>query len=103
MSAVPSAAKPCEPASGSLESLIAHERDLYTRNNPNSLALYRKAKTSLPGGNTRTVLHYSPFPITVRRAQGAPSWTLMGINIKTFWVNTPQVYTDIVTPKSPKP
>ncbi len=71
MSAVPSAAKPCEPASGSLESLIAHERDLYTRNNPNSLALYRKAKTSLPGGNTRTVLHYSPFPITVRRAQGA--------------------------------
>jgi len=71
MSAVPSAAKPCEPASGSLESLIAHERDLYTRNNPNSLALYRKAKTALPGGNTRTVLHYSPFPITVRRAQGA--------------------------------
>ena len=70
MSAVPSAAKPCEPASGSLESLIAHERDLYTRNNPNSLALYRKAKSSLPGGNTRTVLHYSPFPITVRRAQG---------------------------------
>ena len=71
MSAVPSAAKPCEPASGSLESLIAHERDLYTRNNPNSLALYRKAKTALPGGNTRTVLHYSPFPITVKRAQGA--------------------------------
>ena len=71
MSAVPSAAKPCEPASGSLESLIAHERDLYTRNNPNSLALYRKAQAALPGGNTRTVLHYSPFPITVKRAQGA--------------------------------
>ena len=71
MSAVPSAAKPHEPASGSLESLIAHERDLYTRNNPNSLALHRKANTALPGGNTRTVLHYSPFPITVRRAQGA--------------------------------
>ena len=71
MSAVPSAAKPRKPASGSLENLIADERDLYTRNNPNSLALYRKAKTALPGGNTRTVLHYSPFPITVRRAQGA--------------------------------
>ena len=71
MSAVPSAAKPHELASGSLKSLIANERDLYTRNNPNSLALYRKAKTALPGGNTRTVLHYSPFPITVKRAQGA--------------------------------
>ena len=71
MSAVPSAAKPHELASGSLKSLIANERDLYTGNNPNSLALYRKAKTALPGGNPRTVLHYSPFPITVKRAQGA--------------------------------
>ena len=71
MSAAPPAAKPREPASGSLESLIADERDRYAQNNPNSLALHRQAKYALPGGNTRTVLHYAPFPITVKRAAGA--------------------------------
>ena len=71
MSAAPQAAKPREPTSGSLESLIADERDLYAQNNPNSLALHRQAKSALPGGNTRTVLHYAPFPLTVSRAAGA--------------------------------
>ena len=71
MSSVPAITETIESDSTMLSALLKSERDLYTENNPNSLALHRKAKTALPGGNTRTVLHYSPFPITVKRAQGA--------------------------------
>ena len=71
MSVLLPAVKPRDLASGSLESLITRERDLYAKNNPNSLALHRQAKSALPGGNARTVLHYAPFPLTVSRAAGA--------------------------------
>ena len=71
MSSVPAIKETIESDSTMLSAFLKSERDLYTENNPNSLALHRKAKAALPGGNTRTVLHYSPFPITVKRAQGA--------------------------------
>ena len=57
--------------SQSLADLLAHERELYTKRNPQSFALFQKAKNALPGGNTRTVLHYSPFPVVLKQAQGA--------------------------------
>jgi Glutamate-1-semialdehyde aminotransferase len=58
-------------ASPSLADLLTHERELYTKHNPQSLALFQKAKNALPGGNTRTVLHYSPFPVVLKKAQDA--------------------------------
>jgi glutamate-1-semialdehyde 2,1-aminomutase len=39
--------------------------------NPESERRYRKAAEAMPGGNTRTVLYYSPFPATFRRGEGA--------------------------------
>ena len=35
--------------------------------NPNSFEQWQKAKEVMPGGNTRTVLHYEPFPLAVDR------------------------------------
>lgn len=38
--------------------------------NLKSKAIYDAATESMPGGNTRTVLYYPPFPLSVTRAEG---------------------------------
>jgi glutamate-1-semialdehyde 2,1-aminomutase len=43
----------------------------YTSKNPKSRNAFETAKNALPGANTRSVLFYSPFPVTLKRAQGA--------------------------------
>ena len=42
----------------------------YSDRNPNSLQLHKTALESLPGGNTRTLLHAYPFPISIKRGVG---------------------------------
>jgi len=42
----------------------------YAAANPKSEARFRKAAESMPGGNTRTVLHYSPFPLAFSKGEG---------------------------------
>ena len=46
----------------SLESAIADARSRYVTANPLSQAADEDAARYLPGGNTRTVLHFEPFP-----------------------------------------
>jgi glutamate-1-semialdehyde 2,1-aminomutase len=48
---------------------IAHEQ--FSERNPRSAEAHQKAHAHLPGGNTRTVLHAEPFPITWVRAHDA--------------------------------
>jgi len=50
----------------------------YTNNNPKSAAQYQRALHSMPGGNTRTVLFYPPFPLTLERGIGCRVWDLDG-------------------------
>ncbi|MFN8488640.1 MAG: aspartate aminotransferase family protein [Caldilineaceae bacterium] len=50
----------------------------YTARNPASLARHQAAATVMPGGNTRTVLHYAPFPLGVARGEGCYLWDLDG-------------------------
>ena len=38
--------------------------------NPQSRAMHERAKTVMPGGNTRTVLFYTPFPLTMVSGAG---------------------------------
>ncbi len=38
--------------------------------NPNSAQAYEEAKRSMPGGNTRTVLFYPPFPLSLAGGDG---------------------------------
>lgn len=50
----------------------------YVDANPNSLERYQAACRVMPGGNTRSVLHYSPFPLTMERGEGAWLWDADG-------------------------
>ncbi len=43
----------------------------YCAANPLSMAADKAAEKHLPGGNTRTVLHYNPFPLTMVTGEGA--------------------------------
>ena len=38
----------------------------------------------MPGGNTRTVLHYAPFPLAMERASGCRLWDLDGHEFVDF-------------------
>ena len=42
----------------------------FTERNPMSLKLHEEAAKSLPGGNTRSLLHTAPFPVFVKSGQG---------------------------------
>jgi len=50
---------------------LREAEDRHIRANPESRRLYERAQSVMPGGNTRTVLYYSPFPVTFRSAAGA--------------------------------
>ena len=54
-----------------LQQAIADARARYVSANPRSLKADREAETYLPGGNTRTVLHYDPWPLTMVSGEGA--------------------------------
>jgi len=44
--------------------------------NPISFERWNKAQEVMPGGNTRTVLHYEPFPLAVERGVGTHLYSL---------------------------
>jgi glutamate-1-semialdehyde 2,1-aminomutase len=54
-----------------LQQAIADVRDRYVSANPLSMEADRRAEAYLPGGNTRTVLHFDPFPLTMVSGEGA--------------------------------
>lgn len=55
----------------SLDAAIAEAEARYTAANPESAARHAAARQPMPGGNTRTVLHYSPFPLAWAKGEGA--------------------------------
>jgi glutamate-1-semialdehyde 2,1-aminomutase len=50
--------------------LVEAERR-YVERNPESRRLHERRAESMPGGNTRTVIHQPPFPLTIVRGEGA--------------------------------
>jgi glutamate-1-semialdehyde 2,1-aminomutase len=54
-----------------LASALREAEERYVRANPRSAAIHAASKTAMPGGNTRTTLHYSPFPVCIRTAEGS--------------------------------
>jgi glutamate-1-semialdehyde 2,1-aminomutase len=56
----------------------------YTAANPASRDHMRRAARSLPGGNTRAVLHYDPFPLAIARAEGSRLFDLDGHEYRDF-------------------
>lgn len=55
----------------SLDAAVADVEARYVAAHPKSKARYERALKSMPGANTRTVLHYDPFPVTVAKGEGA--------------------------------
>lgn len=45
-------------------------RNCFAAANPNSRALFEQATHVMPGGNTRSVLYYEPFPLSIASGQG---------------------------------
>ena len=61
-----------------LQSALAEAREAYADSNPKSLGRHHEACEAMPGGNTRTTLHNSPFPLTVVRGEGCRLWDADG-------------------------
>ena len=61
-----------------LEDALADAEARYVAANPKSRARHLEAGRSLPGGNTRSVLYYAPFPVTITRGEGARLFDLDG-------------------------
>ncbi|OFW42158.1 MAG: hypothetical protein A3J29_10185 [Acidobacteria bacterium RIFCSPLOWO2_12_FULL_67_14b] len=55
----------------SLDEALREAEARFSAANPKSAAQYQAATGSMPGGNTRSVLYYTPFPVTIARAEGA--------------------------------
>ncbi len=55
--------------SSTVEATLEAVKKRYRAANPISAELYDRACASLPGGNTRSVLHYEPFPVTISKGQ----------------------------------
>lgn len=54
-----------------LTAAVAEAEAGYVAANPKSLALSTAAQAHLPGGNTRTTVHFSPFPLYVETGRGS--------------------------------
>lgn len=71
---------PDPSVAGALRDSIAR----YVAANPASAARAQRAAAALPGGNTRSVLHYDPFPLAFARADGAYLHSLDGRRYTDF-------------------
>jgi glutamate-1-semialdehyde 2,1-aminomutase len=67
-----------------IEAALNEAKETYVATNPNSLARYVEATAAMPGGNTRTVLHYAPFPLAMTRAEGCRLWDADGHEFVDF-------------------
>jgi len=62
----------------SIDAVLAEAREAYVAANPRSLARHVEATAAMPGGNTRTILHFAPFPMAIERADGCRLWSADG-------------------------
>jgi len=61
-----------------VDTALNEAREAYIKRNPNSFAKYVEATAAMPGGNTRTSLFYSPFPVAMAKAEGCRLWDADG-------------------------
>ncbi|CAN5498113.1 N/A [soil metagenome] len=54
-----------------LAAALAEAEDNYVARNPRSAALHASAAAHLPGGNTRTTVHFSPYPLYMAKGEGS--------------------------------
>ena len=62
--------KPAPMQNSDLPTALAEARERYIAARPRSAAIHAKAREVMPGGNTRSVLFYTPFPTAMARGEG---------------------------------
>jgi len=63
---------------------LAEEIAAYTARNRKSLESFSSATSVMPGGNTRSVLYYAPFPLSIARGEGCRLWDVDGHDYADF-------------------
>ncbi len=61
-----------------LAAALADAEQRYEAANPRSAERHRAAAAHLPGGNTRAVMYYPPFPVAMVRGEGCRLWDMDG-------------------------
>jgi glutamate-1-semialdehyde 2,1-aminomutase len=61
-----------------IDAAVLTARRRYAEARPNSAEWAARARRVMPGGNTRSVLHFEPFPLRVDRAEGRYLWDVDG-------------------------
>jgi glutamate-1-semialdehyde 2,1-aminomutase len=67
-----------------LTEAVGEAAALFKAANPNSDLHHREAASVMPGGNTRSVLFYSPFPLTIAKGEGKSLWDVDGHEYTDF-------------------
>jgi glutamate-1-semialdehyde 2,1-aminomutase len=73
-----------ETTSTALVAALEQAHAQYTKSHPQSLKIHEEACNYLPGGNTRTVLHTTPFPLTISSGQDTRLTTIDGRTYTDF-------------------
>jgi glutamate-1-semialdehyde 2,1-aminomutase len=60
------------------DAIVSAARARYVAANGKSMSLFEAARDVMPGANTRSVLHYDPFPVTIVKGEGARIWDADG-------------------------
>lgn len=53
--------------------------EAFVARNPKSKEIYERATQSMPGGNTRSVLFYDPFPLSINNAEGSRLYDVVSL------------------------
>ncbi len=61
-----------------LDCTLAERVERYVARTPASRAQFDAAQRSMPGGNTRSVLFYAPYPLAMKRGQDCRLWDADG-------------------------
>jgi glutamate-1-semialdehyde 2,1-aminomutase len=61
-----------------IEAALAEARERFVAANAASLAAHVEATAVMPGGNTRTVLFHTPFPLSMERGEACRLWDADG-------------------------
>ncbi len=69
---------------GNLRASLDRQIAEYMDNHPRSREMFRRAQASLPGGNTRTGVHFDPYPVYADRGEGIHLIDLDGHRLLDF-------------------
>ena len=67
-----------------IDDAVEHAHRRFTDANPTSLGHFRANAEFMPGANSRSILYYPPYPLTIERGEGATVWDADGHRYTDF-------------------